>query len=618
MILEQTHIRLLPEGLANKIAAGEVVQRPASVVKELVENSLDAGASKIEVHIKEAGKALIQIVDDGEGMGFQDALKCFARHATSKIREDDDLFSIQTMGFRGEALASIASVAQVELLTAKPDAEVGTRVVIEAGEVIKHEEAPHRKGTSISVKNLFYNVPARRKFLKSPPTELKAIIEDFTRLALARPDISFILTQNGTETYRLKACGLAQRIVDLLGKNFREQLASVHEETHFLKITGFIGKPDLAKSTKGQQFFFVNNRFVRNSYLHHGVMQAYEGLLETGQYPFYAIFLTLDPKALDVNVHPAKWEVKFEDERSIYAVLNSSVRKALSQHHFSPTIDFDVAAGLRRIEAIEQGKPGNQVFDVPEAKGSTAFKPSNFFNREEEAWSRFKNISSQMAIPPLMIENENETGKIGIRIESAINKKERENFAEIAPLFTLQLFNRFILTQRGESLLLIDQYAAHYRILFEHFIKENSPGRGSQQLLFPVTVHLDAGDFHLLKLWLPVFTEADFGIEIQADREILLTGVPTGVAAGEESKLFEKVLADLTGDLPPNQARTSLMQALAKRMATPIGKKLTTEQMEALVTGLFQCKDAGMSPEGAATYTVIGQEKMNALLTGGW
>ncbi len=618
MILEQTHIRLLPEGLANKIAAGEVVQRPASVVKELVENSLDAGASKIEVHIKEAGKALIQIVDDGSGMGFQDALKCFARHATSKIREDDDLFSIQTMGFRGEALASIAAVAQVELLTAKEGAEVGTRVVIEAGEVLKHDEAPHRKGSSISVKNLFYNVPARRKFLKSPPTELKAIIEEFTRLALARPDVGFILTQNGTETYRLKSSSLAQRIVDLLGKNFREQLAAVQEETHFLKIRGYIGKPDLAKSAKGQQFFFVNNRFVRNSYLHHGVMQAYEGLLEQGQYPFYAIFLELDPKALDVNVHPAKWEVKFEDERSIYAVLNSSVRKALSQHHFSPTLDFDVAAGLRRIEEIESGKPGNQVFDIPEAKSQNSFRSSNFFNREEEAWSRFKNISSQMAIPPLISENELEQGRVGIRIESAINRKERENFADIASVFTLQLFNRYILTQRGESLLLINQFGAHYRILYDHLIKENSPGRGSQQLLFPVSVQLDAGSFHLLKQWLPLFADADFGIEIQDEREILLTGVPTGVNAGEESRLFEKVLADLAGDIPPNEARPKMMKTLAKRMATPQGKKLTTEQMEALVTGLFTCKDAGFTPDGAATYAVIGQEKMDALLTGGW
>lgn len=622
MILEETQIRLLPEGLANKIAAGEVVQRPASVVKELVENSLDAGATKIEVFIKDAGKTLIQIVDNGVGMGFQDALKSFARHATSKIKDEEDLFAIQTMGFRGEALASVAAVAQVELHTCLKNAESGTKVIIEAGDIVSHAEAATREGTSISIKNLFFNVPARRKFLKSPPTELKAIIDEFTRLALARPDVAFSLSQNGTETYKLKSGSLAQRIVDLLGKSFREQLAPIQEQTHFISITGYIGKPELAKGTKGNQFFFVNKRFVRSSYFHHSVVQAYQGLLEEGAHPFYAIFMELDPKALDVNVHPAKWEVKFEDEKSVYGVLNAAVRKSLSQHNFSPSLDFDVQAGLNRLNELEAGKPAAEVFHFDDRlRSEIKFNQggTGYGNKEEQAWSRFRSISSQMAIPPLWEGKElaNSAGTV-LRVESALNQRDKENYGEIAPIFTLQLFNKFILTQRGEKLLLVDQFAAHFRILFEHLIKENSPNKGSQTLLFPIALELDAGRFFVVKQWLTFFKEADFTLELEAPNKVMILGVPTGVSAGEESRLFEMVLEDLVDEVKPNEARPKLMQSLAKRMAIPNGKKLTTEQMEGLIIGLFQCQKAAFTPEGQPTYTLMEQEKMEALLLGQW
>ncbi|HEV8513540.1 MAG TPA: DNA mismatch repair endonuclease MutL, partial [Cyclobacteriaceae bacterium] len=333
-------IQLLPDAIANQIAAGEVVQRPASAVKELIENAIDAGATSIKLIIKESGKALIQVIDNGKGMSETDARMSLERHATSKIRTADDLFRLRTMGFRGEALASIAAVSQMELKTRLPQEDLGTLLLVEGSEVKKQEPTACEKGTSISVKNLFYNIPARRNFLKSNGVEMSHITEEFQRLALAHPSIAFTLIQSDELLFDLSSSKLSQRIVNLFGKNYQSQLAPVQEETSLLKITGYIGRPELAKKKRGEQFIFVNNRFIRNNYLGYAVTSAYEGLLQEGSFPFYALFIDIDPKHIDVNVHPTKTEIKFDDERAVYGVVWSAVKQALGTHSLAPTIDF--------------------------------------------------------------------------------------------------------------------------------------------------------------------------------------------------------------------------------------------------------------------------------------
>ena len=345
-------INLLPDAIANQIAAGEVVQRPASVVKELLENSVDAGSTKVQLVIQEAGKTLIQVIDNGKGMSETDARMCFERHATSKIRKSEDLFSIKTMGFRGEALASIAAVARVELKTKRADTELGSFIHIEASEVKKQEPASLNQGTSLAVKNLFYNVPARRNFLKSNPVEMRHIIDEFQRVALANPAISFSLTQNEKEVFNLPEGKLSQRIVSLFGKNYQKQLIVCAEETNWLKIQGYIGTPEFSKKTRGEQFFFINDRFIKSSYLNHAVSGAYEGLIQANQFPFYTLFIEMDPKHIDINVHPTKTEVKFEDERSVYGIIRSAVKQALGTHNVIPALDFGTDVNFKSM-AIE-------------------------------------------------------------------------------------------------------------------------------------------------------------------------------------------------------------------------------------------------------------------------
>lgn len=333
-------IQLLPDSIANQIAAGEVVQRPASVVKELLENSIDAQAKQIQLIVREAGKTLIQIIDDGIGMSETDARMCFERHATSKIRSSEDLFKIKTMGFRGEAMASIAAVAQVEMRTRRITDELGILIRLEASELKAQEVVSTPPGTNIQVKNLFYNVPARRNFLKSNPVEMRHILDEFQRIALANPDISLSLYHNDSEIYNLPAGKLSRRIVDLFGKSYREQLASCEEETSFVSVRGYVGKPEFAKKTRGEQFFYANNRYIKNGYLNHAVMTAFEGLIPEGTHPFYVLFIEIDPIHIDINVHPTKTEIKFDDERTVYAIVQAAVRRAMSQHNLTPSLDF--------------------------------------------------------------------------------------------------------------------------------------------------------------------------------------------------------------------------------------------------------------------------------------
>jgi DNA mismatch repair protein MutL len=387
-------IQLLPDSIANQIAAGEVVQRPSSVVKELLENSIDAEATQVQLIVREAGKTLIQVIDNGKGMSETDARMCFERHATSKIRTSDDLFKIRTMGFRGEAMASIAAVSQVELKTRRSTDELGTMVRIEASEHKAQEAISTPEGTNLLVKNLFYNVPARRNFLKSNPVEMRHIIDEFQRVALSNPDIAFSLYHNDAEIYNLPSGKLSRRIVDLFGKSYREQLAPCEEETSFVTVRGFVGKPQFAKKTRGEQFFFANNRFIKNSYLNHAVMSAFEGLMPEGSHPFYVLFIEIDPVHIDINVHPTKTEIKFDDERTVYAIVQAAVRKSMSQHNLAPSLDFDTNINYSNQFFSFNNAPTPTSTAVPSKMNQADFDSERPFAKPEMSSREKSNLSN--------------------------------------------------------------------------------------------------------------------------------------------------------------------------------------------------------------------------------
>jgi DNA mismatch repair protein MutL len=387
-------IQLLPDSIANQIAAGEVVQRPSSVVKELLENSIDAEATQVQLIVREAGKTLIQVIDNGKGMSETDARMCFERHATSKIRTSDDLFKIRTMGFRGEAMASIAAVSQVELKTRRNTDELGTMVRIEASELKAQEAISTPEGTNLLVKNLFYNVPARRNFLKSNPVEMRHIIDEFQRVALSNPDIAFSLYHNDAEIYNLPSGKLSRRIVDLFGKSYREQLAPCEEETSFVTVRGFVGKPQFAKKTRGEQFFFANNRFIKNSYLNHAVMSAFEGLMPEGSHPFYVLFIEIDPVHIDINVHPTKTEIKFDDERTVYAIVQAAVRKSMSQHNLAPSLDFDTNINYSNQFFSFNNAPTPTSTAVPSKMNQADFDSERPFAKPEMSPREKSNLSN--------------------------------------------------------------------------------------------------------------------------------------------------------------------------------------------------------------------------------
>jgi DNA mismatch repair protein MutL len=594
-------IQLLPDSIANQIAAGEVVQRPASAVKELMENSIDAGARSVKLIIKEAGKALIQVIDDGFGMSETDARMSLERHATSKIRKADDLFTIRTMGFRGEALASIAAVSQLEMRTRQAEHELGTCLVVEASEVKKQEPVASDKGTSISVKNLFYNIPARRNFLKSNPVELKHIIDEFQRLALAHPDISFAFIQGDELIFDLPAGKLSQRIVNLFGKNYQEQLAACQEETELVKVMGYVGKPDFARKTRGEQFLFVNKRFIRSNYLNHAVMNAFEGLLPENNFPFYVIFMEIDPKHIDVNVHPTKTEIKFDDERSVYAVVRSAVRQAIGSHNLTPGLDFN--ADVNIISKLSQGAKTNDAYF--EERFSTALHRSN-----HENWEKLfeGNISSK-----LISQSPRDAEAQTLRFESSINKTEDDVKPESKLLF--QLHDRYIMREVRSGMMIVDQQSAHERILFEKFLNQlKNKSAESQQSLFPQTVNLSAPDFAMILEMEAEITALGFRFEVFGKNTIVVNGVPSGLPSGREKELFEGLLeqfkinqSELSLPLQENLARS-----LAKRASIKSGQKLAREEMQSLIDQVFGCKTPNYSPEGIPTYFIFELSKIES------
>jgi DNA mismatch repair protein MutL len=600
-------IKMLPDAIANQIAAGEVVQRPASVVKELMENSIDAGASFVQLIVKEAGKVSIQVIDDGKGMSPQDALMSFERHATSKISKAEDLFAIRTMGFRGEALASIASVAQVELKTRREEDELGRLLRMEASVLKENEQIAAPKGTSILVKNLFYNIPARRNFLKSNPVEMRHILDEFQRIALANPEIKFSLIQNEQETYALPVEKLGKRIVDLFGKTYREQLAACEENTNYVSIKGYVGRPEYAKKTRGEQFFFVNNRFIKSSYLHHAVMSAYERLVPEGTFPFYVLFLTIDPSHIDINVHPTKTEIKFDDERSIYAILQAAIRKTLSLNHLIPSLDFDANVNFRN--------PSGAPSSISSFSGANSPRPV------QEAWKKLyeglnDNIEAfergNVADPSTNLFSETST-----TIQSKANTWTADSSSH-TNFQVIQILNKYLVVTLSGGMLLIDQKKAYQRILFDQFSENLVKKNGvSQQLLFPQILRINPADSVLLEEILVDITDLGFGLTKDVEENYWIQGVPAGIGEEDGQNLLEGILEQVkneASDLGQNHSE-KIARILANRTAIRYQtKKLLSEEMSALVEQLFASTNPSYSPNGEIISRQLNEAEIGQLI----
>jgi len=608
-------IKLLPESIANQIAAGEVVQRPASVAKELIENAIDAGAEEITLIVKDAGKSLVQVVDNGKGMSETDARMSFERHATSKIRKSEDLFLIKTMGFRGEALASISAVAQVEMKTKLVDEEIGTGIQIDGSQFKGQSNISCNQGTSMIVKNLFYNVPARRNFLKSNPVELRHIMDEFHRLALGKSDIGFNFYQNDIEVFKLKSNKLSQRIVGLFGKNYREQLVPCNEETEHLSLKGYIGKADFVKKSRGEQYFFVNNRFIKSNYLNHAVVSAYEGLIPEGTFPFFVLFIDIDPKHIDVNVHPTKTEIKFDDERSVYSLVKISVRKTLGSFNITPALDFGIDANFRLHSTI---KPSSGL--------TTSEQDYSQFKNTEREFSNLKNweqlYAGALDNETLEAETKREEAAKGnplsLTFGSAVNKMAEniQQESETSKQNIFQFHLSYIITPVKSGLMLIDQQSAHERIYYEKYLNilESNSG-SSQQLLFPETLNLNPSDFSLVKELEKEIRGVGFAFEYFGENSIVINGIPSLIKVDSGKAIFNGVLEDYKKNFL--EYKDSYIENLARSMATNSGikkgKKLTIEEMISIIDQLFACKNPNYSPNGQLIYYILGLEKIDDL-----
>lgn len=629
-------IQLLPDAIANQIAAGEVIQRPASVVKELLENSVDAGSTSVKLIIKEAGKTLIQVIDNGCGMSETDARMAFERHATSKIRSAADLFAIRTMGFRGEAMASIAAVAHVEMRTRRQLDELGIRLVIEGSEVKEQEACQCVAGTSISIKNLFYNVPARRNFLKSNTVEMRRIMDEFQRVAIANPDIFFSLHHNNSEIFHLPAGNLRQRIVGVFGNHTNKKLVPVQEETDVLQLYGFVGKPEFARKMRGEQLFFVNNRFIKSSYLNHALISAYEDLLTKDTHPLYVIFIDIDPARIDINVHPTKQEIKFDDERLIYNYLKVAVRHALGQFSITPTLDFspDHSFSQHKFSAPTKGSTPS----MPSSGGSTnnkgggSWSPSvtNISEKTRqknnlENWQKLYDGLDDLAAAntDANIETNAPETPESLTIESnwaaaAPLDDEKKTFSEQrkAPY---QIHSTYIVSQIKSGFLLIDQQSAHERILYEQFLEQLSNAQVStQQALFPKNLTLAPADAEVLKEILPQIRLLGFDIAAVSETTFAINGTPASLGQGyEEEKIIENLLAqyrtnvDLKLEVTDNIARSLARSAAIKR-----GQNMTEEEMTGLIDQLFACSIPFKSPSGRNCFITFDLEDLQKQFMG--
>jgi DNA mismatch repair protein MutL len=615
-------IQLLPDSIANQIAAGEVIQRPASVIKELLENAIDAGASNIQVILKDAGKTLIQVIDDGKGMTDTDARMAFERHATSKIKNSEDLFHIRTMGFRGEALASIAAIAQVELRTRTQEEELGTKIVIEASAVKAQEVCQQPPGSNFQVKNLFYNVPARRNFLKSDSVEMKHILDEFQRVAIANPEVFFSLHHNQNELFHLHPGNLRQRLVSVFGNNSNKKLVPIAEETDVVQLRGFVGKPEFARKTRGDQYFFVNNRFIKSGYLHHAVMNAYEGILQDDTYPFYVIFIDIDPARIDINVHPTKQEIKFDDERLIYQYLRVAVRHALGQYAVIPTLDFEAETGLLQYQTAASAPTGNQNESFKSQGSGQSWKIDR-----QQARAGQQDNSNQLAHWQSLYEglekgNDEEEGE-AITLQSAATNEEDGD--QLDGLFAndtkvpFQIHNRYIVSHIKSGFLLIDQQAAHERILFERYFELLKNKKAStQQELFPRTVKLSTADAEILKGILEEVNEMGFDIQDFGADTFVIHGIPSEIYGQPDAeKMLEQLIEQFKSNLDLQMDTSeNLARAMAKSSAIKRGKSLTVPEMQELTDRLFACELPYKSPSGRNCFLTYDLEELNKKFEG--
>jgi DNA mismatch repair protein MutL len=602
-------IQLLPDHVANQIAAGEVVQRPASVVKELLENAIDAGASAIKLIIKDGGKALIQVVDNGSGMSATDARLSFERHATSKIKSAEDLFSLTTKGFRGEALASIAAIAHVELLTKKEDDEIGVQLKIEGSKIISQEAIVTPRGTSLCVKNLFFNIPARRNFLKSIQVEFKHITDEFHRVALAHPNIQFHFYNNGSELFHLPKAGYRQRIVAVFGNKTNEKLVPVEEETQVVKISGFISKPEFSKKSRGEQFFFVNDRFIKSPYLHHAVVSAFEGLIRSDNYPGYFLYLTINPASIDINIHPTKTEIKFEDEHTLYAILRSAIKHALGQFNVIPALDFEQDQNLETPYAYQ-----NKGADMPKVVVDADFNPfSNEIPRSKIApyfekqttigWQNLyvgleSKVGKEADFSSVSFESESISG--GIFDD---DKTQVENVST-----TFQLKRKYIVTTIKSGMIIIDQSRAHQRVLYENFLKNITIKQAvSQQLLFPLSLSFSKSDVLIIKEIKDNLTTLGFAFDAVDDEHIAISGLPLLVPESEVEMVLDQLISDFQMDIAGDSFSQSdiVSKTLSKTLAVKTGEQLDSESQLALVNNLFACKEYKISPFNKPIYITI-------------
>lgn len=603
-------IHLLPDSVANQIAAGEVIQRPASAVKELLENSIDSGADDIKLIIKEAGKLLIQVIDNGCGMSETDARMAFERHATSKIKTANDLFAIKTLGFRGEALASMAAIAQMELKTKRISDELGTCLTIFGSEVKNQELCACSNGASISLKNLFYNIPARRKFLKSNTTEIRHIIDEFHRVALVHPEIKFSFFNENRQLFSLAASNLKQRISALFGPAFNNRLVPVEQETDTVSISGFIGKPEFARKTRGEQFFFVNGRFIKHPYLNHAVDSAFRELIPNDSFPTYFIQFSINPNDIDINIHPTKTEINFQNNKVIYSILSSAIKQALGKFNVVQSIDFDVEQSINFMAPteIKNIKPPeiriNQDYNPFENQGNTqkGYTGSIPNKPDTKGWENLYNIPSN-----LNIDEENNQQQSTLIHKESDPEKDRNNLV-------FQIQNKYIVSTVKSGLMIIDQHRAHSRILFEEYVIILNSGKGaSQQLLFPETIQFSASDTEILKSILGELKSVGFEIEEFGDRTFIVNGTPVDLNNITISDVLESIIENYKKNLQDTQIdkKVNFARSMAINMSVRYGKKLEQEELLSIIEKLFACKVPEVSTDGMPIIKIINTEEID-------
>ena len=609
-------IQLLPDHVANQIAAGEVVQRPASVVKELLENAVDAKATDIKLILKDAGKSLIQVIDNGVGMSVTDSRLCFERHATSKIRQAEDLFSLHTKGFRGEALASIAAIAHVEMKTKQDQEELGIHIVVEGSKFVSQEPAVLPKGTSFAVKNLFFNIPARRNFLKSETVEQRHIVDEFQRVAMAHPTIHFTMYHNGSEMFNLPISNYRQRIVNIFSGKTNEKLVPVSEETEIVSLQGFVGKPEFAKKNRGEQFFFVNNRFIKSGYLHHAVMTAYEGLLKDGAQPSYFLYLDVPPHTIDINIHPTKTEIKFDDEHSLYAILRSSIKHSLGQFNVAPVLDFERDPNLDTPYDY-QGKnaeyPTIQVDSnfnpFAETKPSKSFSSSSNYKKSEIAQPSWESLyvglkQNTQEIAEMTFENE----------EAVTSSLFEENDIEQEIKRTYQIHKKYIVSPIKSGMVIINQKRAHERVLYEEFLTNMTVQQASsQRLLFPLELFFSPNEIELVRELQLSLENLGFIFDAFAESSIVISGLPITITESKASIVLDDLLTDLQNGIVTDSfsQNDTIAKSMAKSLAVRTGTYLTEKEQENLVHNLFACKEPNVSPFQKPTFITMSVEDLD-------